>query len=241
MTRPALGIIGYGAFGRLMARHLAAHFELVIHDPGVTATPDGRAASLAEAAGCPIVILAVPVEAMGAVATAAAPHLADEALVMDVGSVKVKPAAALREALPAHARIVGLHPLFGPQSAKDGVAGLRIAVCPVRGAREARRVAAFCRHRLGLKVFLVSPEDHDRETALVQGLTHLIAKVLIGMDPLPERLTTASFERLVEAVDMVRHDAPEVFTAIQRENPYAAEVRRRFFDEAEALRRSLED
>ena len=36
-------------------------------------------------------------------------------------------------------------------------------------------MAAFCRKALGLKVFVVTPEDHDQEAATVQGLTHLIA------------------------------------------------------------------
>ena len=82
---------------------------------------------------------------------------------------------------------------------------------------------------LGLKVFSVSPEDHDREAATVQGLTHLIARVLMAMEPLPMRMTTASFDRLMQAVDMVRHDSPAVFRAIERDNPFAAEVRERFF------------
>jgi prephenate dehydrogenase len=70
---------------------------------------------------------------------------------------------------------------------------------------------------------------------MVQGLTHLIAKVLVQMEPLPTRLTTRSFDLLLEAVGMVRHDAPEVFHAIERTNPYSREVRRRFFDLAYAL------
>jgi prephenate dehydrogenase len=69
----------------------------------------------------------------------------------------------------------------------------------------------------------------------VQGLTHLIAKVLVQMEPLPTRMTTRSFDLLMQAVGMVRHDAPEVFQAIERANPYSAEIRRRFFDLAATL------
>ena len=51
------------------------------------------------------------------------------------------------------------------------------------------------------------------------------------MQPLdPTRMTTASFERMMQAVEMVRYDAPAVFRAIERDNRYAADVRRRFFD-----------
>jgi prephenate dehydrogenase len=136
--------------------------------------------------------------------------------------------------LPDHVNIVATHPLFGPQSARDGLSGLKIAVCPIRGERHLR-VAAFLRKALRLKVIMTTPQVHDREAAVVQGLTHLIAKVLVQMEPLPTRLTTRSFDLLMQAVEMVRYDAPEVFQAIERANPYSLEVRRRFFDLASAL------
>jgi prephenate dehydrogenase len=237
--KPRLGLIGFGAFGRLTARHLSPVFDILAHDPAAT---DGEGVAtlsdLATAAGCPTVILAMPVAAMGEVLAAIRPHLQPGALIVDVGSVKVKPARLMDQMAPPGVRIVGAHPLFGPQSGKDGIAGLRIAVCPVREGADARRVAAFCRRVLGLKVFLVSPEDHDREAAVVQGLTHLIARVLIAMEPLPTRMTTDSCDRLMQAVDMVRHDSPAVFRAIERDNPFAAEVRERFFALADEARAS---
>ena len=240
--KPRLGLIGFGAFGRLTAQHLSAWFEVLAYDPAAD-DGDGSAVltDLATAAACPVVVLAVPVEALEDSLSAIRAHLAQDALVIDVGSVKVKPARLMQAALPEGVRIVGTHPLFGPQSGKDGVAGLRIAVCNVRGARDARRVAAFCRLALKLKVFQVTPEAHDREAATVQGLTHLIARVLLNMEPLPTRMTTASFERLMQAVDMVRHDSPAVFRAIERDNPFAAEVRERFFALADQARAGLSD
>ncbi|AWN36838.1 prephenate dehydrogenase/arogenate dehydrogenase family protein [Methylobacterium radiodurans] len=239
---PSVGLIGFGAFGRLIARHLAPHLRVLAYDPFVAQDafgPDAVPADLATAAACPVVILATPVSGLRDVARAVAPHLRPGALVADVGSVKVVPAAILRAELPAHVAILATHPLFGPQSARDGLAGLKVAVCPVRG-RRGLRAAAFLRRVLGLEVILTTPEAHDREMASVQGLTHLIAKVLVRMEPLPSRMTTRSFERILEAVEMVRHDAPEVFAAIERQNPFAPEVRRRFFALAAELEAELD-
>ncbi len=243
MTRPRLGLVGFGAFGQLAARHLEPHFDILAHDPAASDDLDGlvRLTDLATAAACPVVILAVPVEGLETTVAAIAPDIAPGALVLDVGSVKIKPARIMAEGLPAAAQVVGTHPLFGPQSGKNGIAGLRIAVCAVRGDRAAGRVAAFCRRALGLKVFRVTPEDHDLESATVQGLTHLIARVLMAMEPLPTRMTTGSFERLMQAVELVRHDSPAVFRAIEQDNPFAAAVRKRFFDLADAARAGLED
>ena len=90
---------------------------------------------------------------------------------------------------------------------------------------------------LKLAVYIVSPEEHDRQAAIVQGITHLIASVLVRMEP---QLTTASFDHLVQATEMVRQDAASVFLAIERDNPYAAEVREQFFLIAEAMRSRLD-
>jgi prephenate dehydrogenase len=60
------------------------------------------------------------------------------------------------------------------------------------------------------------------------------------MEPLPRQMTTASFDLIYRAIDMVRYDAPEVFYAIERMNPYAPDVRRRFFALAAELAGSLE-
>ena len=230
--RPVIGIIGFGAFGRLMARYLAPHMALRVYDPR-PAEPEIQTygavrTDLAAVARCPVVILAVPVSSLAAVVSTIAPHLRPGTLVVDVGSVKMEPVAIMRAGLPQGVEILGTHPLFGPQSAADGIAGLRIAVCPVSG-RRGRRAAAFLRKVLKLKVIVTTPEAHDREAAAVQGLTHLIARVLVAMEPLPTHMTTRSFSLLMQAVDMVRHDAPEVFEAIERSNPFAAEVRQRFF------------
>jgi prephenate dehydrogenase len=240
-TPPTVGLIGFGAFGRLTARHLAPHVPLIAHDPALTASSlDGvRLADLATVSGQDIVVLAAPVNALASVVAAIAPYLKPGTLVLDVGSVKVGPARILRDGLPDTVEILGTHPLFGPQSARDGIAGRKIALCPVRGQKW-RRVAAFLRHTLGLNVIVTTPEGHDFEAATVQGLTHLIAKVLVRMEPLPTRMTTASFDMLYGAVDMVRYDAPEVFLAIEKANPFAPDVRRRFFNLAAELAKELD-
>jgi prephenate dehydrogenase len=243
-TIPSIGMLGFGAFGKLIARHLVCHFPLYVFDPAeqsaATQAQQGIAfCDIAAVGRCGIIILAVPVDQISQAISAVRPNLRPGAIVLDVGSVKIKPVRTMLAELPEFVDIVGTHPLFGPQSATGGVEGLKIAICPVRG-RGAHRISAFLRHVLGLRVFLTTPEAHDRDAAVVQGLTHLIAKVLVRMEPLPTRLTTASFDLLMMATEMVRHDAPSVLFAIERANPYASIVRERFFALAEETRLLLE-
>ncbi|MEX0364673.1 MAG: prephenate dehydrogenase/arogenate dehydrogenase family protein [Ruegeria sp.] len=237
----SVGLIGCGAFGRLIARHLTPLTPLVVHDPRpIPADMAGVTfGTLPQAATCDLVILAVPVAQLEPVLTNLAPHLRPGAVVADVSSVKVTPVQLMERLLPAYVSIVGTHPLFGPQSASDGIAGRKIAVCRVRGDA-CLTLAALCRKLLGLHPHLVSPEDHDREAAVVQGLTHFIAQIVARIDPLPDRLTTVSFDKLREAIDMVRHDPPGVFQAIERSNPFAAPVRDRFLSEALELAGDLD-
>ncbi|SHG96727.1 prephenate dehydrogenase [Marivita hallyeonensis] len=240
----SLGIVGFGAFGQLAARHLGKHFEITAYDPSQNVANVAQhlgvtLSSLHSVSQADVILIAAPVSSFENVVSEIADACNPGALIVDVGSVKVVPAEIMRRMLPNHVDIVATHPLFGPQSARQGIEGLKVAVCPVQGNRHAQ-VAAFLRKALGLTVIMTTPEDHDQEAAVVQGLTHLIAKVLLRMGPLPTRMTTKSFDLLSEAISMVQHDAPEVFEAIEKANPYAETVRRRFFDLAASLSVELE-
>src|SRR4051812_20523648 len=142
----SLGVVGFGQFGELAVRILKDHFDVLVTDRATGAAARAAEAgvafgSLADAAARDVVVVAVPVVAMQEVFGAIAAHLAPGALVIDVGSVKMLPVQWMTELLPAHVDLVATHPLFGPQSARDSLQGLRFVVCPVRGARH-EKVAA---------------------------------------------------------------------------------------------------
>jgi prephenate dehydrogenase len=234
----SLGLVGFGQFGQLAARILADHFDIVVTDvaPGAEAAARAlgvRFGALSEAASCEVVVVAAPVAVMREVFTAIAPHVRPGALVVDVGSVKMLPVQWMREILPAHADVVATHPLFGPQSAKAGLKGLRFVICPVRGDRH-ERVAAFGRS-LGLTVTVTTAEEHDREMAYVQALTHLIGRSLVNIGIPDEDLKTPSYQHLLELCALIGADTFELFTAIQTQNPFAAEVVTAFVEQAQDL------
>lgn len=240
-----IGLVGFGAFGRLVATHLAPFAPIQFYDPAFNGTmavlPNGtqaQYANLPEIAQCDYVILAIPADRIGATCRVLAPHLRPGTIVMDVGSVKQAPIDAMRSELPDHVNIVGTHPMFGPQSAAQGLAGKQIAICPGDGQHH-RLVAAFLKRRLRLTPIFLSAADHDKDAAIVQGLTHLIAGILIKMDLPTPRVTTASFDLVAQAVDLVRNDAECVQTAIHHGNAYSAEMREIFFETARNMRRQM--
>tara|TARA_R110000868_G_scaffold51823_2_gene163824 strand:+ start:8199 stop:8969 length:771 start_codon:yes stop_codon:yes gene_type:complete len=232
--RKQIGLIGLGAFGRFAAGHLAPHFDILGHDPAAPSLAGIRPVTLREAASCPVVVLAVPVQALAQTCRDIAAFLPEGALVLDVASVKVEPMRVMREALPAHVRIIGTHPLFGPQSAAKGLTGQSIVICPDAGV-DASCVVALCGETLGLDVHLSDPDTHDRAMADVQALTHLVSRVIAALDIPPPPYSTRSYDLLRQATDLVRDDSDELFQAIEQLNPYAAALRKRFFEAARAF------
>lgn len=234
----SLGLIGFGQFGQLAAGILKDHFDVLVADPAPDAAARAKAIGVGfgapeDAASREVVIVAVPVPVMRGVFQAISAHIAPGALVIDVGSVKMLPTQWMLELLPAHCDLVATHPLFGPQSAKAGLSGLRLVVCPIRGERH-EKVVAFGRS-LGLTVTLTSPEEHDREMAYVQALTHLIGRSLVNLGIPDEQLKTVSYQHLLELCSLIGADTFELFTAIQTQNPFAAEVVEAFVDQARSL------
>ncbi|VAV87228.1 Prephenate and/or arogenate dehydrogenase (unknown specificity) [hydrothermal vent metagenome] len=243
----SMGVIGLGAFGQLLAQQLRPWFTIKATDPSAEAAKfakqhDIPLVPLQEAAACKYVVLAVPVLQIEPVVKAIAQHVKPGATVLDVASVKLGPCAAMDSGLPEYVRIIGTHPLFGPQSAKTGLQDLKVSICPIRGVRctRTRRMIEFLRTNLLLDAFASDPKSHDQDMAMVQGLTHLVAKVLHQMRPLPAEQTTLSFDLLVQSMQLVEGDSEELFKAIERENPYSTEVRDKFFRLIDELRHSLE-
>ncbi|KRB90970.1 MULTISPECIES: prephenate dehydrogenase/arogenate dehydrogenase family protein [unclassified Sphingomonas] len=233
-----VSVIGCGSFGQLVLRSIAPHVDVTCYDADRSTLREidyPMAMDCASAAAADIVVLAVPVQAIEEVLRAIAPHLRASALVVDVCSVKRKPLAAMARLLPSHCEILGTHPLFGPQSALRGLAGSGIALVPVRG-RQWRRVAAFLEKALHLDVIVTTAERHDRDMAYVQGLTHMLARV-VGQMRLPTTpLTTRTYDHMLSMVGLVGQDSDALFEAIMAENPYSAAVYDEFVGQFTKLR-----
>tara|TARA_B110001454_G_scaffold217187_1_gene241957 strand:+ start:5192 stop:5932 length:741 start_codon:yes stop_codon:yes gene_type:complete len=234
----SLGIIGFGDFGRLAAEYLGSRFETGAYDAHVSADDivagGARALTFAQAAACDVVMIAVPVQEMEQVIIALASLVKPGATVVDIASVKVLPSRWLAQHLPDTVHIVPLHPLFGPQSvARDGLAGRQLVICPLRGEQHLK-VAALGEN-LGLRIQITTAEEHDREMAYVQALTHLVGRTLSSMDIPDEMLKTQSYQHLLDLCELLKRDSFALFSAIQTLNPYADEITREFVARASDL------
>ncbi|NVK19652.1 MAG: prephenate dehydrogenase [Methylocystaceae bacterium] len=225
----SIGLLGFGAFGRIIHHHIKDFCPVQVHDPHVEGSCD-----IKTVARCDLIILAVPVQQMAHTILQIKPFLRPGQIVLDVGSVKIKPVEVMTQHLPEFVEIIATHPLFGPQSAKDGVAGHKMVLCPVRG-ESWKALTVFLKRKLTLNVIVQSADQHDRDMALVQGMTHMVAQILHRLEPFPTELTTPSFDLMCQALEMVRDDSANVFQAIERDNPHAKTVRLQFFEMTKAV------
>ena len=248
MTSPPilrrLGLIGLGSFGQLAARHLRDHFQVIGADSvdrsGYAAVLGIEWGAVADAAACPYVVLAVPVQSTAAALESIRDHVRPGALVIDVASVKVEPVSEMERLLPPEVEILGTHPMFGPQSATAGLSGHRIVLCPVRTGR-LDEVRGFLEQSFGLDVHVCDPETHDREIAQTQALAQFVGRALARLDRSESPVRTPGYNLFREVAETVGEDSWELFTAIQNLNPWAADMRAELLGHLEDLQRMLAD
>ncbi|RIV82937.1 prephenate/arogenate dehydrogenase family protein [Aurantiacibacter xanthus] len=198
MTIERVAIIGLGLLGGSIGLAVQKHLPGVA-TAGYDADPDVRARArerglTAVVADRPVeavekadlVILCVPVGAMGEAARAIAPALGEDTIVSDVGSSKESTYSALSEALPHH-HVIPAHPVAGTEeSGPDaGFASLFhrrwCIVTPPEGADPAK-VAALVTfwEDLGALVETMDAGHHDRVLAVTSHIPHLIAYTIVG-------------------------------------------------------------
>ena len=237
-----MGVIGFGNFGRFMAPFLKPYFDLTVFDQrDVTQEAkdlDVTAGTLAETAAKPFVVYAVPVQYLESALRESQVWLRPDAVIFDVSSVKVRPLESLLQYAPETAEIIGLHPLFGPQSGATGIAGLNITLCPTR-TQQAAQIETFLRDKLRLNVHVRSPEEHDRRMAYVQALTHFIGRALNRMDIPDVAQKTLAYQSLLDIKVNLGGDSWDLFRTIEQENPFAQEVRAQFLTELSKLHETL--
>jgi prephenate dehydrogenase len=242
-----LGFVGFGNFGKFFIPHLKPHFDSVtVFDTRDYYEEEARAlglhvGTLAEVLSKEVIILAIPVQYLEQFLIENGNKVNPKALVMDVSSVKVKPIALMEANLPQTCEIVGTHPLFGPQSGKNGIQGLNFVLCPKRYKDgTVKMLINLFQNRLQLKVLERTVEEHDKQMAYVQGITHFIGRALNRMDIPDVEQKTPAYQYLLDIKRNLGGDSWDLFLTIENENLSAKVVRDEFLEELHRLNDELE-
>ena len=233
-------IIGFGRFGRALATLLDEEGHAVsAWDPDQAVPLSVGIPSIEHVADSKLIVIATPVQAVASVARAIRPYLGAEHVVLDVGSVKVGPAAALAAELGDDVPWVATHPLFGPASITRGER-LRAVVCP-----NARHPAATVAVRalyasLGCAVLDLDPHEHDKRMASTHALGFFLAKGLLDAGAtFEDPVTPPSSLGIAKAIRSVRSDAGHLLVSLHRENPYAEAMREKALESLGRLHEAL--
>ncbi|MBI4250234.1 prephenate dehydrogenase [Candidatus Uhrbacteria bacterium] len=236
-----IGIIGYGRFGKLMAQHLAKIGVLRIYDMKPIHRIPKRASvvSLASVIDTDILFLFVPISHMEQCCKEIASFLKPHTIIVDACSVKIYPVKCMQKLLPRHNAIIATHPLFGPDSAKRGIKGMKIVVCPIRASRSKQKRFKMVLDMLGLQQLQSTPQQHDRAMARSQALVHFIGRGLQSLRLQHQRIATPDYQSLLRMQDMVGNDTRQLFCDMQTYNPYTITIRKRFLKSLSVLNDEL--
>jgi prephenate dehydrogenase len=237
-----IGVYGLGRFGSFWARTLAQHAEVRAwsRDPA-HATPAGvKRATEGDVLTQPAIFFCVAISAFEEVLARASPRIPAGTLVMDTCSVKCHPAAVMGRLLPPGVSALATHPMFGPDSAARSLDGLPMVLCPVRiGPDELELWRGFLAS-LGLSVSVMSPDEHDRQAAFTQGVTHYLGRVLKDLGVAPSPIGTVGYRRLLEIVEQTCNDPWQLFLDLQRFNPHTREMRERLGRSLDAVMAAID-
>jgi len=238
-----VGVLGHGRFGAALCTLLEeAGFEVAAWDP-VAEVPEGRwFGGLQDVVvGARFVVLAMPVEEQRNTLSRIHRLLNSSQVVVDVGSVKIGPEALMAEVLGDRVPWVATHPLFGPASLARGERPLRVVVCPNPRHPVAFRSVSGLLRRLGCTVIQQSADEHDRAMAEAHALGYFIAKGLLDSGAsLESEVVPPSARGLSRLIRAVRADAGHLLGTLNRENPYASELRKEFLGALQALDEALD-
>ncbi|EPR36309.1 Prephenate dehydrogenase [Desulfovibrio sp. X2] len=211
-----------GEMGRMLCERARAA-GMAVRELDKPLTAEGAGSALP---GADLVLVCVPIDAVGQALGIVAPLLDGEQILADVCSVKVTP---LRQMLNAYAGpVVGTHPLFGGVLPEPE--DRRVSVCPGRDDAARESVCTFLR-RLGFIPFDVSAREHDNIQSFVQGLNFVTTVAYLATVAAQEgvlRFVTPSFRRRLEAARKMCLRDSSMFEAMFESNPASQEAVRIF-------------
>ncbi|MGR3289828.1 MAG: prephenate/arogenate dehydrogenase family protein [Paracoccaceae bacterium] len=258
-----VALIGLGLIAGSMA-HAFRRDGLVKHITGTARSQETReiaqeiglcdtiVASAAEAVkDADLIVLAIPIGAMGSVAKAIAPHLKPGATVTDVGSVKQAVIKAVAPHIPDGIHFVPAHPMAGTEHSgpRSGFAELfdnRWCLLVPLEDTDATAVARLQSlwQAMGANVELMEAAHHDLVCAVTSHAPHLIAYTMVGVADDLRRVTDNEVIKFSAAGfrDFTRIAAsdPTMWRDVFLNNKEATlEILGRFTEELFALQRAI--
>lgn len=232
MTDNKFSVIGYGRFGSFWANIISAFHAVFAYDPHRSRIKESERICFADVKNClqaEFVFLTLPISQMEKFLSENKLNFNPESVLIECASVKIKPAEWFSTLLPENIQYIHCHPLFGPDSARGGLANLNITLSPgyVRYGKLGF-IRDFFENSLGLKILNYSAEEHDRLMAYNLSLIHHLGRAFAEMELGKLPLQMAGIQKLLSISGVVLNDSDQLFRDFYRFNPYAVEIKNHF-------------
>nr|5T95_A Chain A, Prephenate dehydrogenase 1 [Glycine max]5T95_B Chain B, Prephenate dehydrogenase 1 [Glycine max] len=226
-----IGIVGFGNFGQFLAK------TMIKQGHTLTATSRSdyselclqmgihffRDVSAFLTADIDVIVLCTSILSLSeVVGSMPLTSLKRPTLFVDVLSVKEHPRELLLRELPEDSDILCTHPMFGPQTAKNGWTDHTFMYDKVRIRDEvicSNFIQIFATE--GCKMVQMSCEEHDRAAAKSQFITHTIGRTLGEMDIQSTPIDTKGFETLVKLKETTMRDSFDLYSGLFVYNRFA--------------------
>ncbi|GJM97484.1 hypothetical protein PR202_ga14414 [Eleusine coracana subsp. coracana] len=253
--RLKIAIVGFGNFGQFLARTFARQgHTLLAHsrtDHSALAATLGASFFTDPHDLCEchpdVVLLATSILSAETVLRSLPVHrLRRNTLFVDVLSVKEFPKNLLLSSLPPDFDVICTHPMFGPESARDGWDGLpfvfdkvRVGDCPARRARAEAFLNIF--EREGCRMVEMTCAEHDAHAAETQFLTHTVGRMLATLELRSTPINTKGYETLLRLVDNTCSDSFDLYNGLFMYNKNSTELLNRLEWAMDSVKRRLFD
>ena len=216
------GIVGFGRFGNILADILSSGNEILIHDPRKI-SKNFQNVSLLEVINCEILFIAVPIREFEEVIKSLREYKLQNTTIVDVCSVKIYPVEVMKKYLPDNLGIIATHPMFGPDSYAP-YRELKMVMHSVRDVHNQYDKLKMIFESKSISVVDMTPENHDRDAAMSQGITHFIGRALSQSGISSTSINTLGFNELLGVVEQTCNDSWDLFKDLQNYNPYTVKM-----------------
>jgi prephenate dehydrogenase len=223
-----IAVIGYGNFGKLLVTLLSKDLDVFAYSR--KKIEDGSIKLLTEENCKEMDYIIFSASAIGFESSVKSFYkkISKKTVIMDVSSVKKFTEDILLKYFPEN-EIICTHPLFGPESIKRKLKKLKVVVSKTQSSQKSFSDIKKFLTKKGFDVLEMTCEEHDKQMATVQALSHFIGFALRDFDLEKHmKIKTLTFDMMFSLYENVLNDTDELFETIQNYNPYAKKIREDF-------------
>jgi len=211
-----VAIVGFGRFGKTLHRLFKNDFEItIIGRDNVEGISNNE-----------VIFYCVPISSFESVIRSHKKYFKDNHLLIDVLSVKMHPKKIFEKYLRGlKTQAILTHPMFGPDSSKDGFDGLPMIMDRFKASEENYNFWKDFFLKKGLRIIEMSVQEHDQLAANSQGVTHFIGRLLEKFRFKPTEIDSLGAKKLQEIMGQTCNDSWQLFRDLQNFNPYTKAMR----------------